>query len=1166
MPDFAHTKALPSQVGADDLKSDPEMEIKPPEDATLDENDATPLPSMGEVGPVEKMDASVPFPHLDVGSPSDHDELFRDRRYNDPGMVDPQSRVIAGYQDPSRLADQLQTMAARDKALDQTPQLKAGDAVPMAIRQAYADAMVTGETIGPDEFSDLYHGAGHPPMEDMVGQLPSHADLTDHSLAILAHAELPLTAEFARQTKANLADAWAETGLTTHDIYTAAVNNPALADALTRAPAPPQPIPEPEKETFDVTMAEGAASQAISPVVQALGQRIGGQIKDIAGGIAGLPEAARKAAEEHQGQSLDERTKMSPGDLSKVIDIATQTGAALSIAGSIRGMFQTPAQIADAAAKAAAKEFVQGTVREQSGLARRTTDSISTALENFRDGINKAQPDYLDWLKTDPAARLGRPTPTAANLIGHIEGTGPKLNPDDPFAPVADAIATVYNGIRNTMQTNYEGQFRSYYNRYFRPLWENPKSLDTALGAGRPGTSTPMATLPTLSQGLMAGQMPKNVDPLDALLHTITGMRNFISEQNVLTLGRGSGYIMSKADPLLPDGWTALKGTGEMAHPGFASSYNNWVGKGFYEYPAAGKIYDKMLYGANMLTGLKLSMSGYHLFNIAQESAVAGLADGIGDIAHGDLADAMKQILPSITILPQPVKQYLSGRKLQEQYLGIEDHGPDIEKLVDLFSKAGGRATGGNQGLIGQDNNMAKGFDLWNPTKWPGNVSSMKNDIAQATRANPDSTNLVSGLLKGGRTAALVPTWIGQTMSGVVKPLFEDAIPKIKLAAFSDEMSSWLGRNPMATIDAQVTMARRLVDSMDDRFGELVQDNLFWPRWVKQSLNLATISVGWEFGTLRAFGGAGKDIIGGLAKGAAGDLGGMASGLLSPRARWLYSFPLTMATMSSAYQYIKTGSLPTQTDTPWHDLIVGRTGGEVKYGAATYPERIQVPGYQKDAEGWYNALAMAPDYTKYIPAVKDLAFNKLSPMWRIGYGVATGNDPFTGNIIHSHPGMEPWQDYANWLIHEMAPISATTEGLKGSKIGLPERLMGMRAAGENLTAPTSAVGYQKLLQQKAQTSAQGWETGHAKKVETPSIATDIAQGLGVAPSAESVLDFKQHRAKPTALGNGAGGQETSGPPNPEGIYPDTIPTAPKPAPAARTGSHHAYDKDGKRKY
>lgn len=1103
-------------------------------------------------------------------------------------------RALLGYKETTGLQSDLKIGAARNAAHDEAFDVKPGDPLPPQLRQTYADAVVSRETIGPDEFSDIYHASGHPPIEGLAGMLPSHEDLDNHALGITHDAELPLIPEFLDQVKANLADAWAQTGMSTHDLYVAAVNNPAISDALTSPPPPPpEPVEMPkESGAFDPLM-HGASAVAnfvgnIPGFVQDRAHEI---VRDL--GNTPLPKDIADAVETFKSELAEQaKTPMSlelkPGDVEKAMSIALATGGALRVVGSIKGMFRTSAQMAAGAEKAAAKEFVQGTVREQTGLARRDIAQASAKLEEYRGDINKALPEYQDWLAGDALTRSQVPRPMIQNLNDYMEGrsTGAALDPKSPFAPVADAIRDIYKDIRNTIETNYPDTLRSFYDDYVRHMWTDPAKADRLMGGGRMGSgaSTKMRTIPTISDGIDLGLVPRDPDPISNTIQYVDSMRKFIAQQETLRLGQEHGYVQYSMGGGPPEaGWKALSGRGSAknfiyqdangvdqvgtqqayAHPGFAGSYNNWVGKGFHESPILGKIYDKMQYAANMLTGLKLGLSGYHAFNIAQESAVAGLADGIGNIAHGELADAIKQIIPSATIFPQPVKQFLRGKAFQEQYLGIKDHGPEMERIVDLYTRGGGRATPINIGLIGQDNAMQRGFDVWNPTKWSENAQKEWGDLKFAARDNPDNTALTSGLLKGGRVASEVGSWVGQTMSGVVKPLFENAIPKIKNAAFADEMSSWLKANPMASQDAQVRMARKLVDSMDDRFGELIQDNLFWPRWIKQSLNLATISVGWEYGTLRAFGGAAKDI-------ASGDL-------LSPRARWLYSFPLTMGIMGSAYQYAKTGTLPTQTDTPIHDMIAPRTGGTVTYFAKDtpegkayphqFPERAQLPGYQKDPEQWYSALRNAPDYTQIPPAALNIGFNKLSPMWRLGYGVATGKDPFTGTVIRAHPDVPGWKDYANFVLKEAVTpigIGQLSERRKGTNVSDPERMMGLRPIGQNLAAPESAEQYHKFLFEKAQKEAQDREASHDRSLEggpekTPAKAVrqpiappaPMAAPPQEAPPAASPGDgYKVHGDK---FGLPSPDEESDGPPMPPHVPVEV-----------RTGNH--LYRDGKRVY
>jgi hypothetical protein len=73
-------------------------------------------------------------------------------------------------------------------------------------------------------------------------------------------------------------------------------------------------------------------------------------------------------------------------------------------------------------------------------------------------------------------------------------------------------------------------------------------------------------------------------------------------------------------------------------------------------------------------------------------------------------------------------------------------------------------------------------------------------------------------------------------------------------------------------------------DSVDNRMGQLVYDNLFWDRTLKDLMMISVQSVGWNLGTLRELGGAAVDLgsyirdMSGNGGGGSGPGGGSGSG------------------------------------------------------------------------------------------------------------------------------------------------------------------------------------------------------------------------------------------------------------------------------------------------
>ena len=845
-----------------------------------------------------------------------------------------------------------------------------------------------------------------------------------------------------------------------------------------------------------------------------------------------------------------------------------------SFTGNMLGrMFRTAEEQAQHELSGEGRQFAQATIREQRGGAERATQVASAALEKYRKGVNQHLPEYEQWLRSG-RGKAGGPKPVIQQLIDHVEGLpGPVIAPNSEFAALATELRAIYQKVRSDIEREIP-DMASFVEDYYRHMWTKATDADRVFGTGRQGSSASLKqrTIPTLSEGIAQGLTPRILDPIDNTLHYVTGMRNFLAQHRVFKLGQDNGYIKFSSDGLAPEpGWQPLKGRfatiagggilqRAYAPAGFASSYNSWVGTGFYQWPKAGETYAKLQFASNMMTGLKLSLSGYHAWNIAQEAAVAGLANGIGELSHGELIRGMKDIGFSATILPKLSESYIKGRRLQQQYMMLKDYGPDMEKLADLFTRSGGRAVGrgqeymigdapnwfkawrrgslktelkngaartiGNRGIfqaapqlppvpqgsirfyhggqpytggsrwLTEDTKYATGYasksaggivqyvDIPETELVKNGISKQFDDTGTGTRAPyvhfdapPDIAKKLrpvptsKGTWAGGeaiayRAALFLPrvgTYFaheaGRMVNTVMAPLFDDLIPKVKMASWADEMATWLRHNPLASEEAQLHQARILSNSMDDRFGEMVQDNLFWPRVLKQSLNLATVSVGWEYGTLRAFGGAAKDILKG--------------NVLSPRARWLMAFPIIMGIGSAAYQYFKTGSSPTSSPTPLRDLLAGQTGGQTPEGA---PERGLLPGYEKDPLQWFNVLSNAPDAFGAAQGIGALALNKLNPMGQIVRGVITGKD-WAGNDIRSrivdpYTGEVPpgWEDYLHFTVKELGPIQFEQPWLRGTNISQPERSLGIRPAPEFIQNPerveTLRAKHEKAMQRE----------------------------------------------------------------------------------------------------
>jgi len=719
---------------------------------------------------------------------------------------------------------------------------------------------------------------------------------------------------------------------------------------------------------------------------------------------------------------------------------------------AIANAFSTPAWRAARAKGATDKEAARANIREQVGLARQAKAQASAALEDVRAAVAPHIPAFRDYIEQVHAGG-NPPKPPLMQMLDHIEGRG-SLASGDPLLAVADKLKQQYEKVRRDIELSIPDQ-KAFIDDYYRHIWEETTQAPApGFGAGKQGSgaSLKQRKIPTIGEGIEQGLTPAILDPVENTLHYVAGMHDYLAFHRAREVGKSAGYIRTTPER----GDVKLLGSGapHYAPPGYAKMWNNYYGRGFRQWSAVGGVYDKLLQAVNTVTAAKLGLSGFHAFTIAQETAVAGLAHALGRLKEGQLGAAMKEAGYSVSVLPKLREQYLRGKRLQEAYLDIGTGGNNFDReLANLYAAGGGRAV--SRGMEYSASGLS---NYWEAFK----RGALKMELATGLR------NIGA---KGGpiayapvRAAGMFAREMSRLMQTVSAPLFDSVIPKIKFAAWADEMEAWMNKNPGATREEQLAQSRHLMDSMDDRFGEMVQDNLFWNPILKQTLNLLATSVGWEYGSLRAFATGGKDLARSGGKLLTGDIKG-AGEALSTRARWLLAFPAIMAAGAAVYQYlIKRQPV---SDTPWQDLNVPRTGGTTPEGA---PERALLPGYQKDVLQWWHELSKAKNPIEAGQAVAAIGAHKLNPAGQLAKGFLTGKDALGRDIVSKvkdpETGQLPswWSAYSKFVLDGFTPIPFQQPRLKGNAIREPERFVGIRPAPEWLQNPERVEAIERKIE------------------------------------------------------------------------------------------------------
>ena len=819
------------------------------------------------------------------------------------------------------------------------------------------------------------------------------------------------------------------------------------------APAPQHqaPIPAPEQllnsllQSGDPEAAGAAqASRMMQPAVK-------GGLAAATGRPSALERGAQIDAATAPGASMQEMMKGREDDpMGSSFGTGNIGGAVGGMMGMGRGpgfMPKTPATGPVGKAVTAARENInaifspttvdpfsqaaEADIRKVTGRARRETEIANAALEEYRPIVNQHVPEFTRWLDAKKAGTLpsGAPDPALLKMIDFMEGrsTGSSYAGPPELKPVADTLRAIYKqrsaAIAAEPTTAGAGEIEDYYPH----LWKETSTAQSMMAGRKPkqGSGAPLKerSIPTLREGIDRGLTPVTLDPIDMTMRYVANMDRYLAHNRAFSLGEQQGAITFHHPGGQPEGWVELQGRraqrgAEKAYApeAYARVYNNFIDPGFYATRVQAGAYQTLLHMKNALTSAVLGFPGFHASAMAQEASASALARAIGGVTEGDIAEVTKQLgLGGMPVAKSVNDVVRTGRKLQRQYAGIDDYGPDYEHIARLLAEGGGRIV--SRGQEWKGSTADNWFKLW--TRRGVRVEAM--NTIRDIKDRP-----IVGL------AGTAAREIGRIMETIGAGVFDGMIPRLKAAAFFDEMSAWLKQNPGVTRAEQQAKAREIVDVVDDRFGEMIMDNIFWGKRTKQTLQILTVSQGWELGTMRSGLGAAADV---------------ARGKWTPRTRYLAGLATSVALYNSAYQYIKTGTLPDlsgSSDAPLGmpmDLLAPRTGGVTPQGA---PERALLPGYEKDALGWWHNPT-----TEWA--------GKLSPLVQMGQALVTGKDYFGHEIAPYEPGTPDWfKAYGNYMLREMVPIPLKSDTLRGSNIGQTERWMGGRPAPGYLQDPQRA--------------------------------------------------------------------------------------------------------------
>lgn len=327
-------------------------------------------------------------------------------------------------------------------------------------------------------------------------------------------------------------------------------------------------------------------------------------------------------------------------------------------------------------------------------------------------------------------------------------------------------------------------------------------------------------------------------------------------------------------------------------------------------------LFDAYMGVGNTLNQAQLGLSAFHAGFTSVDTATSKLALSIEQLRAGRFKASAKSAVQF------PVAAFstaFKGSRLKAEYLRPGSH-PEYAHLAHAMDLGGGRA-------------FMEGY--------------YKNNSIHAM------IGAFRARAYGHATMYFIPALVELT----AKPIMEGLVPLQKMGVFADLASFELSRLPKDATPELIRRRMRLVwDSVDNRLGQMVYDNLYWHHAAKDMLMATVRSVGWNTGTIRELGGGAFDL---------------ARGKLTHRGAYLIALPMAVGFLGGVIHYLYNGKGPETLK----DYFYPRTGRLDDDGNE---ERVQLPSYLKDitAVGHHPVQTSLHKLHPFISTVSDMLMNE----------------------------------------------------------------------------------------------------------------------------------------------------------------------------------------------
>jgi hypothetical protein len=573
-------------------------------------------------------------------------------------------------------------------------------------------------------------------------------------------------------------------------------------------------------------------------------------------------------------------------------------------------------------------DLTRGDLRQAMGSVARKQEKLNAQLE--------AHLDRMDGYSIEKSLRI---------MDDMEHGRFDRMAPDD--ATAMKTLRTLLDDRRNAIAGLGTGKFENYIENYFPHLWSNVgkmRSFVSRLNANAPFEGTGTFLKPryydTVLEGVQAGLEPLTYNPTKMALLRLHEMDKYLMAHEVLQSLERRGiaqFVEYGKEHQVADGYTVLNdkifrsfkqledGTKVVAGRYYAPKdaalpINNHLAPGL----RGSVVYDIIRSYNNAVNQATLSLSAFHATETAFNAAVSDMALAVQNTLRGDIKSAILPGLRAVSLGGSVADYYTMGKRIRGK------------GLFQKTSILGEYANPGTDNALIQITN-----ELERAGVRVGQDAYYRNNSLDLLGKSYKQFSAATGLGKVSPALKMAHSAVGAILQKVSGPIMDTLVPNVKMGAAYRMAQDVMRRMPDAHPDVLRDEISKAVDSVDNRFGQVIYDNYFMSKVAKDLGMIGFRSLGWNMGTFKELGGGTFDIGKGLAQKATGR-----QAALTQRAAYTLALPIMAAYVGALVNYAYTGKAPETMTDYWYpqDGTVGIDGK---------PNRIYLKTYMHDVFGFY---------------------------------------------------------------------------------------------------------------------------------------------------------------------------------------------------------------------